>query len=360
MPKGVLWRQADIHRTAMGGRNLLTREPWPSLEAIADTAAQDPAPNVVLPAAPFMHGAGHWTAFMAMNLGWTVVVPNEVTRLDPTDLCRVLERERVTYLQLIGDAFARPLVEEIETCRYDLSSLRTVLSGGVSFSPAVKARLLDRLPQIALVESIGSSEGGSQALQRATAGDVLSSATFAPVEGTVVVSADRQRILAPGDDEIGWMAKRGHDIPIGYLGDPEKTAQTFPVVSGERMSLPGDRARWLNDGTIDLLGRDSVTINSGGEKIFVEEVEAAIVAHPDVDDVIVTSRPSERWGQETVAIVQLREGANATQADLATEANRHIARYKLPKAWVFVDGIERTAAGKADYRWAQALARDAS
>ena len=170
------------------------------------------------------------------------------------------------------------------------------------------------------------------------------------------MSDDRSRILAPGDDEIGWMAKRGHDIPIGYLGDAEKTAQAFPVVAGERMSVPGDRARWQPDGAIELLGRESMTINSGGEKIFVEEVEAAISAHPDVYDVFVAPRPSERWGQEVVAVVRLRDGAAATEDDLAAEAARHLARYKLPKAWVFVDGIQRSPAGKADYRWAKTIA----
>jgi acyl-CoA synthetase (AMP-forming)/AMP-acid ligase II len=159
---------------------------------------------------------------------------------------------------------------------------------------------------------------------------------------------------------VGWLAKRGSDIPLGYLGDPEKSAKAFPLVGGERVSVPGDRARWLADGTIELLGRESVTINSGGEKIFAEEVEKAIVAHPDVYDVVVASRPSERWGQEVVAVVRLREGAAATPADLATEAAQHIARYKLPKAWVFVDEVRRSAAGKADYRWAAAVARDAA
>ncbi len=356
MPKGVLWRQADIHRTAMGGRNPLTRQPWASLDEVAQAAVDNPAPGVVLPAAPFMHGAGHWTAFAALNQGNTVVIQDDITRLDPVDICSVIERERVTYLQIIGDAFGRPIIEEMERGTYDLSSMRTLLSGGTALSTSCKERFLARLPQITLIESVGSSEGGGQATQMTTAGATIIAATFSPVEGTVVVAADLDRVLQPGDDETGWLAKRGPDIPIGYLGDADKTARTFPIIEGERVSVPGDRARWLADGTIELLGRESVTINSGGEKIFAEEVEAAIIAHPDVDDVVVTSRPSERWGQEVVAVVSLRAGASTSTSALAAEAARHIARYKLPKAWVFVEEIKRSPAGKADYRWAAGIA----
>ena len=303
-----------------------------------------------------MHGAGHWTAFAATNQGSTIVVQDEVTRLDPADICRVIDREGVTYLQVIGDAFVRPILEEMEAGSYDLSSLRIVLSGGAALTPPLKSRLLARLPYLTIVEAVGSSEGGGQASLMTTSGGPVTTGIFSPLEGSVVVSDDRSRILAPGDDEIGWMAKRGHDIPIGYLGDAEKTARAFPVVAGERMSVPGDRARWQPDGTIELLGRESMTINSGGEKIFVEEVEAAISAHPDVYDVLVAPRPSERWGQEVVAVVRLCEGTAATEDDLAVEAARHVARYKLPKAWVFVEEIHRSPAGKADYRWAKTIA----
>jgi acyl-CoA synthetase (AMP-forming)/AMP-acid ligase II len=359
-PKGVLWRQADIYRTAMGGRSPGIREPWPTIQAAADAAAAAPR-TIVCPTPPFMHGAGHWVALMAMNQGATVVIQEEVTRLDPADICRVVEREGVTYLQVVGDAFARPIVEEMETGRYDLSSITTVLSGGAALSAPIKVRLLQQLPGVRVVESVGSSEGGGQGLQVTTAGDgTVSTGTFSPSEGSVVVSSDLGRVLSPGDDAIGWMAKRGDDIPLGYLDDPNKTARTFPVVAGERMSVPGDRARWLADGTIELLGRDSTTINSGGEKIFAEEVEAAISAHADVYDVVVTSRASERWGQELVAIVRLREGAAPSESDLAEEAARHVARYKLPKAWVFVDAIERSPAGKAAHRWATTIAAEAA
>jgi fatty-acyl-CoA synthase len=179
--------------------------------------------------------------------------------------------------------------------------------------------------------------------------------TFAMEPGNHVLAADLSRELAPGDDELGWLAKSGR-LALGYLGDPDKTARTYPVVSGVRYVVPGDRARLRVDGTIELHGRDSVTINSGGEKVFAEEVEAAVTAHDAVYDCVVAGRPSERWGQEVVAIVHLRPGCAAGEAELLAEAERHIARYKLPKAFVFVDRVVRSPAGKADYRWAAAVA----
>jgi len=350
MPKGVLWCQADIHRTAMGGRDPVGRKPWPSLDAIADAAAGSQQ-AVVCPTAPFMHGAGHWLAFMAMNQGSTVVIQDDVPSLDPEAICALVEREHVTYLQLVGDAFGRPIVAAMEAGGHDLSSLTTVLSGGAALSAGIKERFLAILPGVKIIDGLGSSEGGGQGLQVTTSDGSVSTGTFLPSEGTLVVAEDRSRVLAPGDDEIGWMAKRG-DIPLGYLDDAEKTARAFPIVAGERMAVPGDRARWLADGSIALLGRDSVTINSGGEKIFAEEVEAAIVAHPEVIDAVVTSRQSARWGQEVVAVVALCDRATAREPELLDEAAKHLARYKLPKAWVFVDRIQRSPAGKADYRWA--------
>ena len=356
LPKGVLWRHADIHRTTMGGRAPITREPWPSLEAIADAAGALEHPTVLCPAAPFMHGSGHWVAFMGMNQGWTVVIQDVVTRLDAADLCRTVEREGVNYLQIVGDAFARPILDELEAHPHDLSSLRTVLSGGTALSPSLKARFMAALPHLTVIDSIGSSEDGGQGIQMTSAAGTTTSGTFTPSEGSVVVAEDLSRVLDRSDTTIGWLAKQGPDIPLGYLGDPAKSARSFPIVGGERMSVPGDRARWLADGAIELLGRESVTINSGGEKIFAEEVEAAVLRHPDVYDAIVTSRPSQRWGREVVAIVRLRDGASCTEAELATVAAEHIARYKLPKAWVFVPTIQRSPAGKADYRWAESTA----
>jgi fatty-acyl-CoA synthase len=356
MPKGVLWRQADIFRTSMGGRNQATGQPWASLEELAEAAKG--GGMVVLPAAPFMHGAGHWIAFLALMSGSTVVVQDTVDRLDPKDICGVVQRERVNFLQLVGDAFGRPIVEEMEAGDWDVSSLFIVLSGGAALSAPIKQRFLALLPNAMIIDGLGSSEGGGQGTQITTSGGPVSTGTFTPVVGSCVVAEDLSSVLAPGHEGIGWMAKSG-EVPLGYLGDPAKTARTFPVVGGVRHSVPGDRARHLADGTIELLGRDSVTVNSGGEKIFVEEVEAAISHHPDVYDVVVCGRPSEQWGQEVVAIVQLRPGAtggDAAEASLREEAARHVARYKLPKAWLFVDRVNRSPSGKADYRWAAGVA----
>jgi acyl-CoA synthetase (AMP-forming)/AMP-acid ligase II len=227
-----------------------------------------------------------------------------------------------------------------------------VVTGGAALSAPVKQRFVELLPHVTILDAGGSSESGAQMTQ---ASNRLQSAPgrFEPNPGAVVVSEDMTRVLSPGADEIGWLAQQGL-IPLGYLGDPEKTARTFPVIDGTRHSVPGDRARWHDDGQIELLGRDSVTINSGGEKIFAEEVEAAIAEHPAVYDVVVTSRPSERWGNEVVAVVRLAHGEQADPAAIIAEAARHIARYKLPKDIVFRDRLQRSPAGKADYRWAKA------
>jgi acyl-CoA synthetase (AMP-forming)/AMP-acid ligase II len=184
-----------------------------------------------------------------------------------------------------------------------------------------------------------------------TSMDDVEVGSFLPGPGTVVVDETLSFVLPPGHEGNGWLAQQGN-VPLGYLGDPEKTARTFPVIDGVRYSIPGDRARHRLDGQIELLGRDSVTVNSGGEKIFVEEVERAIAGHPAVADVVVVGRPSERWGQEVVAVVQLADGASTTPDSVVEEASGHIARYKLPKAVVFVDVIQRSPSGKADYRWA--------
>lgn len=354
-PKAVLWRHSDIHRASLGGRNPLTRDTWPSIEALVAHAVNDHAPHVVLPSSPFMHGAGHWTALQALNLGGTVVIQDDVNRLNAADICSVIDRERVTYLQVVGDTFCRPIAYEMDAGSHDLSSLRIIRTGGTGLSNTLKRRFLERLPGLTLMDSMGSSEGGGQGVQLMRADDATTPTAFTPVEGSVVLSSERDHVLHPGDRETGWLAKKG-DIALGYLGDPKMTSETFPTIAGDRYVVPGDRARWLADGTIELLGRDSATINSGGEKIFAEEVEGAILNHPDVQDVLVASRPSERWGQEVVAIVALRANASATEAELSAEAGLHIARYKLPKAWIFVDVVSRLPAGKPDRRWAARIA----
>jgi acyl-CoA synthetase (AMP-forming)/AMP-acid ligase II len=356
MPKGVLWRQHDIFMSAMGGRNILSQE---AVETYDDVAAQarafdQPLKFLVLP--PLMHGAAQWVAFIAWNNGHTIVLPPDTKRLDPAQTWRTVEAERCTTLTVVGDAIARPLVEELESGDYDTSSLMSVGNGGAPLTPTIKERLLAQLPNILLTDSVGSSETGAQMSHLSSAGGEVSTGRFTPMAGTVVVSEDLDRVVAPGHDGIGWLAQAGW-VPLGYLGDADKTARTFPVIDGTRYSVPGDRARHIAGGDVELLGRDSVTINSGGEKIFAEEVERAIAGHTAVHDVVVVGRPSERWGQEVVALVELSPGAAASADDIVAHAGRHIARYKLPKDVLFLDAIQRSPSGKADYRWAKAQVR---
>jgi acyl-CoA synthetase (AMP-forming)/AMP-acid ligase II len=350
MPKGVLWRSADIYVAAMGGRKLDGSE-FASLDEIVG-AAKAGGQLKTLVGPPLMHGAAQWACFIMLGTGNTLVFPSDPKRLDPHDVLSAIERERCVTLTIVGDAFARPLLDQMARQRYDLSSLRVIGSGGAPLSTAHKQEFLERLPQATVLDSIGSSETGAQGSNPSSRGGGVSTGEFRPGPGACVVSEDLRRLLAPGDEELGWFAQCGR-VPLGYLDDAEKTASTFPVIGGVRYSVPGDRARYRADGMIEVLGRDSVTINSGGEKIFAEEVEHALKQHPDVYDCVVAGRPSERWGQEVVAIVQLREGATAREAELLALAQKHIARYKLPKAFVFRDRIQRSPSGKADYRWAR-------
>ena len=355
MPKGVLWRQADIFCASLGGRN--GTEEWASLDEIAAAAVN--GGMKVLPAAPFMHGAAHWLAFNALTGGNTVVIPSNPTTLDSADVWSTVQAEGVAVMLIVGDAFARPLLDELDRGDYDVSSMFMLVSGGAALGAPLKARFLDSIPQMAIMDGLGSSETGTQARQVVGAGQTTSTGTFTPEPGMCVVDEDMTRILGGSDTELGWLAQEGR-VPLGYLGDADKTARTFPVIEGRRMAVPGDRARIDADGLLELHGRDSVTINSGGEKIFAEEVEQALAHHPAVYDVVVAGRPSERWGSEVVAVVQLSEGTEASIASLLDECGRHVARYKLPKDIIFVDKVMRSPAGKADYRWARQVAEDHS
>ena len=339
MPKGTLWRQGDFVATALGVT---------ASEADLVAGAARRAGLRTLPSAPFMHGAAHWNAISAWTSGGTVVVQSDPTRLDPADVLATCAREGVTALQIVGDPFARPLLDELDAHDHDLSALRFLLSGGAVLSPPVKRRLVERLPGLRIVDVLGSSETGRQAVAGADA-------PFRPERSTVVLSDDRTRVLGPDEDEIGWLAQAGR-VPLGYLGDPTKTAATFPTVDGVRCAVAGDRVRLRPDGHIDLLGRDSVTINTGGEKVFAEEVEQALTAHPAVADAVVAGRPSERWGHEVVAVLSARPGADRpSDDDLRTHCRRSLAGYKVPKAFRWVDHVVRSPAGKPDYAWARAV-----
>jgi acyl-CoA synthetase (AMP-forming)/AMP-acid ligase II len=349
MPKGVLWRQHDIFISAMGGRPFGQSEVLPDLDAVVEASLNGGA--AMMSAAPLMHGAAQWATFTGFTSGNTIVLPEETKKLVPSDVWSTVERHRVLTLQIVGDAMGRPLVDELDATSYDLSGLMALVSGGAALSSTLKERFLDHVPHAVVLDAVGSSETGAQMGHTSMKG-AAATGVFQPGPETSVVDEGLTRQLEPGDDHVGWLAQRGH-VPLGYLGDADKTARTFPVIAGTRYAVPGDRAIWREDGIIELLGRDSVTINSGGEKIFAEEVEQALAHHPGVYDVIVVGRPSEQWGSEVVAIMQLAEGATVSDEELLAEAEKHIARYKLPKAFVYRESLVRSPAGKADYRWAR-------
>jgi fatty-acyl-CoA synthase len=350
MPKGVLWRQHDIFMTSFGGRNMATGELTKSYDDIATRVKENPGTKIfTLP--PLMHGAAQWSVMTALTTGQTVVFSADPSRFDADEVVRTVEKEKVLAVQVVGDAMARPLADALERSSADLSSMAVVANGGALLTPTAKQRLIDVKPGLIVMDGVGSSETGIQ-MSHMSAPGAVSTGKFNAGPDTFVANETLDSILEPGHDGIGWLAQRGF-VPLGYKGDEAKTAKTFPVIDGVRFSIPGDRARHLAEGGIELLGRESQTINSGGEKIFVEEVETALLSHPAVKDVVVSGRPSERWGQEVVAIVALVDGASVDAQELIDHASSSIARYKLPKAVVFRPVIERSPAGKADYRWAK-------
>ncbi|NKY42600.1 AMP-binding protein [Nocardia cerradoensis] len=354
MPKGTLWTQAAILESALAAFLPEGFFEVPSLAAGVDLAVGSDR-RVVLPLPPLMHAAAQWLAMAGILTGGAVVFPDVVDRLDPASVWRVIDGEGVQLMNLVGNSFATPLCDEFERGGHHGRSLQMIGTGGAVASASVKDRILRLLPHVAIADVAGSSETGSQLTNVSTSAAPAVSGVFSAAAGSCVVDEDRTRILEPGDPETGWLGRHGA-IPLGYLGDRDKTERTFPVIAGRRVALPGDRARHRADGTIELLGRDSVTINSGGEKIFAEEVEEALIVHPAVADVVVVGRPSERWGSEVVAVVQVLPGFDPTDEELLADAAERLARYKLPKAVVRVGSVVRSPAGKADYRWAAEIA----
>jgi fatty-acyl-CoA synthase len=349
MPKGVLWRNADAVVECFGGSKTASTVEEFVAEAVGNLRA--------LPSPPFMHGAGHWIALRTWLAGGTIIVQSQPDRLDADDIWGLIETEKANFLLIVGDAFARPLLDGLVGSTRDLSSLLSILSGGAPLSAHLKVEFHQHLPSVIVVDGLGSSEAGGQLSQVAT-GDSSTTGSFPYAPQNHILSEDLTSELLAGHEGLGWLAKSGR-LALGYLNDEAKTKKTYPVVGGIRYVIPGDRARLTADMMIEVHGRDSVTINSGGEKIFAEEVEAAVKAHPDVYDCVVTGRPSDRWGNEVVAVVRLKTGTNTTEESLRQTAEQHIARFKLPKQFVFVDAIVRSPAGKADYRWAKQIAIDA-
>jgi fatty-acyl-CoA synthase len=353
MPKGVLWRQRDIFFAAMGGQ---LPAGMGTVQNVAELVERAPDGSFIrsLPAPPFMHGAAQWIAFIILHQGGTIVLPSNTRALDADDIWRTVERERVGTLSIVGDAFARPLLDQLRKGGYDLSSLHVLGSGGAILSPPFKEAFLDLLPDLMIFDGFGSSETGAQGASLTTKGDAVAPA-FRMDADTCVLDAALTRCLEPGENEVGWLARTGY-LPLGYFNDREKTQRTYPTVAGVRYAVPGDRAQIAADGSVIVFGRDSVCINSGGEKIFAEEVEKALKHHPAVYDVVVAGAPSERWGEQVTAVVQFRDGQRAADDELIATAAAHLARYKLPKAYVAADQIVRSASGKPDYRWAKAVA----
>ena len=348
-PKGVLWRQSDMYVSSMVGAD------HESVTEIHDKVRGGGPPWFAV--SPLMHAAGMWTAFAALCAGLPVVLYDDRNKLDARSVWATAEREKVGMLTMVGDAYAGPLVAELRAHPYDLSSLNAIGTGGAATNAKYKRALMECLPQVTIIEGYGSSESGNMAFGHSRGGHA--SETFEPRVGATVVSADRSRFLRPGDHEIGWAARTGR-IPLGYFGDAEATQRTFPEIEGQRVVIPGDRASVEKDGTIRLFGRDSLVVNTGGEKVFVEEVEEVLRAHPNIADALVVGRPSERWGEEVVAIVAPHPGARLT-ADgqaLYTFCTSQLAHFKAPKAFIFVEQIQRLGNGKPNYRWAREQAEE--
>ncbi len=347
-PKGVLWRQADIFVAAMGGRDDTTPE------SLVASLSGDPEVWFAVP--PLMHAAAQWTAYAGLHMGATVVMHEDGRHFDAAAILGTAERERVNLMSIVGDAYARPMVEELRRGSYDLGSLRRIGTGGAMTSMENKEALLELLPEVTVVDGYGASETGGMAFGAMSR--TFKTNGHAPAGGAMVLSADRSRVLEPGDEEIGWIARRGR-VPLGYLNDRAATEATFPVVDGDRLAVPGDRGQLQHDGSIRMLGRDSMVVNTGGEKVFVEEVEQALLGHPDVIDVLVVGRPSDRFGQEVVAVVHLAPGAEVDGEQLREFCTLSVARFKAPRAFVFTDAIRRHPTGKADYQWARSVAGQA-
>jgi 3-oxocholest-4-en-26-oate---CoA ligase len=352
MPKGVLWRHEDVFFNGLGG-HVPGFERLDTEEKLAAHLAMGLGGRfLVLP--PFMHGAGQWASFNVFHRGGTVVIPDEVRRLDAHGAWRTIARQRIDQMSIVGDAFAQPLLVALREGGHDASTMRVISSTAAVLSPSIKAELAALLPpETMFIESVGATEAGLQAMSWDAGAQAEGLPVYQLRDNTVVLSADRARILTPGTDEIGWIATRGH-LPLGYLGDPERTGQTFPTIDGVRYSIGGDRARWADDGRLLFLGRESMCINTGGEKVFVEEVERVVKSHRAVYDALVVGTPSPRWGQQVTVVVALHAGAAAPSLDeLRTHCASHLADYKVPRALVLAAEITRSPSGKPDYAWAR-------
>jgi acyl-CoA synthetase (AMP-forming)/AMP-acid ligase II len=342
LPKGVMWRQADVFNY------------FDSVTPAPTDHAERPAPPVHLPACPLMHGTGFVTSLRAMSNGGSIVTLGS-TSFDVDELLDTIERERVTTLAIVGDTFGKPMLQALDRKpeRWDISSLRVVTSSGVMWSAESKQGLLRHNPTMVLFDSLGSAEAMGLATSVTTTGGTASATASFQISGNTRVIADDGRFVEPGTDEIGMLAVRGF-MPIGYYKDAKKTMATFRVVDGVRWSIPGDYAKVELDGTVTFLGRGSTCINTGGEKVFPEEVEEALKLHPTVADAVVVGVPDERFGESIHAVIEPAPGADVDEQALIAHVKERLAGYKSPRSVRAVPSIERASNGKVDYRrWQQ-------
>jgi acyl-CoA synthetase (AMP-forming)/AMP-acid ligase II len=348
-PKGVMWRHEDIWRTLAGGIDFVTGEPLPD-EWAQSRKGLDTGEFVKLCAAPLIHGNAQVAALAGLFTGETIVM---LPAFDPDEIWRAVQRHHVNVLVIIGDAMARPLIEAYADGNYDASSLVALSSSAALFSPAVKDACAKALPDVVITEAIGSTETGFAGISFVSAGEPHRGGPTVMAGPDVIVIDENGRRTAPG--EVGRLARGGH-VPLGYYRDPARTAAMFAEVDGKRYAVPGDMARVEEDGTVTLLGRGNTCVNTGGEKVFPEEVEGTLKSHPDVFDVLVIGVPDEVLGQRVAALVQMRPGAAPDPGMLQEHMRRQIAGYKVPRSIWLVGSIRRTVSGKADYGWAREYA----
>ncbi|KRA34635.1 acyl-CoA synthetase [Streptomyces sp. Root63] len=354
MPKGVMWRQEDLFFSGLGG-GAPTGEPVKAPQELAERVAAGGDGITFFPTPPLMHGTSTLTAFIGFNFGQRVVVHRKFV---PAEVLRTIEKEKVTSVSLVGDAMLRPLIDCLNgpLRGTDCSSLFSVSSSGAIMSDSVRAEFQALVPTVMLLNNFGSSESGFNGTATADSGPERGFRVQVNAR-TAVVDPVTYEPVAPG--EPGRIAQRGH-VPLGYYNDPAKTADTFFRRGEERWVLLGDMATVDADGIVTVLGRGSQCINTGGEKVYPEEVEQALKSHPDVYDALVAGVPDERWGNRVAAVIQLRENAQALTLDaVQAHCRTRLAGYKIPRALVLADRIQRSPSGKADYRWAKAVAAGA-
>jgi 3-oxocholest-4-en-26-oate---CoA ligase len=348
-PKGVMWRHEDIYRVLLGGTDFATGEYVKDEYDLSKQAAAGP-PMIRFPIPPMIHGASQSATWMALFAGGTIVLAPE---FDADEVWRTIHKHKVNLLFFTGDAMARPLLDAlVKDNNYDLSSLFLLASTAALFSPSIKEKLLELLPNRVITDSIGSSETGFGGTSVVAAGAPYSGGPRVTIDHRTVVLDDDGNEVKPGSGVRGVIAKKGN-IPVGYYKDEKKTAETFRTINGVRYAIPGDYAQVEEDGTVTMLGRGSQSINTGGEKVYPEEVEAALKGHPDVFDALVVGVPDERYGQCVAAVVQPRPGTRPALIELDQFVRSEIAGYKVPRALWYVVEVKRSPAGKPDYRWAK-------